>query len=78
MQADVAQHLPKKTEQVLFVNLAPAQREAYKEFLRSEAVQETIDGRGSLFKAIHLLRKICNHPDLLLLKGRSTPQVEDW
>ena len=67
-KADVAAHLPKKTEQVLFVNLSPAQREIYKEFLASEAVQETIDGRGSLFKAIHILRKITNHPDLLELK----------
>ena len=67
-KADVAAHLPKKTEQVLFVNLSPVQREIYKEFLASEAVQETIDGRGSLFKAIHILRKITNHPDLLELK----------
>lgn len=61
-KADVAQHLPAKTEQVLFVNLSDKQRDVYKEFLKSEVVQETIDGRGSLFKAIHLLRKICNHP----------------
>ena len=61
-KADVAQHLPTKTEQVLFVNLSEKQRDVYKDFLKSEVVQETIDGRGSLFKAIHLLRKICNHP----------------
>jgi len=61
-KADVAQHLPTKTEQVLFVNLSEKQRDVYKEFLKSDVVQETIDGRGSLFKAIHLLRKICNHP----------------
>ena len=67
-KADVAAHLPKKTEQVLFVNLSPTQRDIYKAFLASEAVQETIDGRGSLFKAIHILRKITNHPDLLELK----------
>ena len=72
-KADVAKHLPTKTEQVLFVNLSPAQREVYKEFLASEAVQQTIDGRGSLFKAIHILRKICNHPDLLLLKDALGP-----
>ena len=67
-KADVAKHLPTKTEQVLFVNLSPAQRDVYKHFLASEDVQQTIDGRGSLFRAIHVLRKICNHPDLLLLK----------
>lgn len=67
-KADVAQHLPKKTEQVLFVNLSSEQRRVYKEFLQSEEVQNTIDGKGSLFKAIHLLRKLCNHPDLIQLK----------
>ena len=77
-KADVAQHLPKKTEQILFVNLTPHQRDVYKTFLNSEVVQETIDGRGSLFKAIHVLRKICNHPDLLLLKGQSDAGQARW
>ena len=74
-KADVAQHLPTKTEQVLFVNLAPAQRALYKEFLASDTVQETIDGRGSLFKAIHILRKLCNHPHLLSLKDAWGPMT---
>ena len=67
-KADVAQHLPKKNEQVLFCNLAPFQVSKYKQFLSSSAVNEVINGRGSLFRAIHILRKLCNHPDLIHLQ----------
>lgn len=70
----VALSLPKKTEQILFCNLAPAQEQQYAKYLRSKEVMAAVDGRLSLFKAISVLRKLCNHPDLLLLESRTPGQ----
>ncbi|KAL3701872.1 hypothetical protein R1sor_019894 [Riccia sorocarpa] len=65
MKADVKANLPKKTEHVLFCKLTQEQRSAYRAFLGSSEVEQIIDGnRNSLF-GIDILRKICNHPDLL-------------
>eukprot|EP00026_Physarum_polycephalum_P000777 Phypoly_transcript_00778.p1 GENE.Phypoly_transcript_00778~~Phypoly_transcript_00778.p1 ORF type:complete len:1043 (+),score=239.81 Phypoly_transcript_00778:241-3129(+) len=65
MKADVLKSLPKKTEQVLFCQLTDAQSEEYRNFLRSQEVQQVLDGRRHLLYAIDWMRKICNHPDLL-------------
>ena len=65
MKKDVGASLPDKTEQVLFCSLTTAQREAYREFLRSNDMVSTLHGRRAPFAAITELRKICNHPDLL-------------
>lgn len=65
MKSDVDAHLPKKTEHVLFCSLTKDQRSAYRAFLASSEVEQIFDGnRNSLF-GIDILRKICNHPDLL-------------
>lgn len=72
LKVDVASDLPKKSEQVLFCKLTKPQREAYEMFLSSEEMSSIMNRtRQSLF-GIDILRKICNHPDLLdpRLKGK--------
>lgn len=65
MKADVNAQLPKKTEHVLFCSLTEEQRAVYRAFLASSEVEQILDGsRNSLF-GIDVMRKICNHPDLL-------------
>lgn len=69
LQSAVAKQLPKKTEQVLFCHLTDHQRQVYRDYLRSNEVQLIYEKRFSLFSAIHVLRKVCNHPDLLQLRA---------
>ena len=59
--------MPGKTEQVLFCKLSTRQRQMYEAYLRSDDVKNIIRGNGSTqtFKPIIMLRKICNHPDLI-------------
>ena len=64
-KADVAKALPKKTERILFCSLTNVQRDMYLSYLQSKELSEILNGdRGALI-GIDILRKICNHPDLL-------------
>lgn len=65
MKADVNAYLPKKTEQVLFCSLTPEQRSTYRSFLASSEVEQIFDGSRNSLYGIDVMRKICNHPDLL-------------
>lgn len=65
MKSDVEAHLPKKTEHVLFCSLVDEQRAAYRAFLASSEVEQIFDGNRNSLYGIDILRKICNHPDLL-------------
>lgn len=65
LKLDVASDLPKKSERVLFCQLTEAQRKAYEDYLESSDVRAIIDGSRKSFAGIELLRKICNHPDLV-------------
>lgn len=65
---DVAADLPKKTEQVLFCKLTKPQRAAYKTFLGSQEMVSILHGRRQVLYGVDVLRKICNHPDLLAHK----------
>jgi len=58
--------MPAKTEQVLFCRLSPKQRSLYEEYLRSNDVMGVMRGSVQLLKAVTVLRKICNHPDLVV------------
>lgn len=51
--------------QVLFVSLTPLQLELYRSFVGSNEVSEILEGRRNALAGIDVLRKICNHPDLL-------------
>jgi len=57
--------MPGKTEQVLFCRLSGRQRTMYESYLRSDDVRNALRGSNQTFKAITVLRKICNHPDLV-------------
>lgn len=65
LKSDVAQDLPKKNEMVLFVKLTHIQQELYEKFLHSEELSSILKGRRNVLMGIDVLRKICNHPDLV-------------
>ncbi|KAL9529993.1 DNA repair protein [Sphaerulina musiva] len=64
-KADVATDLPKKIERVLFCKLTKLQRDAYQWFLDSEDMKSIMNGKRQALYGIDILRKICNHPDLV-------------
>ncbi|TAQ86775.1 hypothetical protein B7494_g4896 [Chlorociboria aeruginascens] len=72
LKVDVASDLPKKSEQVLFCKLTRPQREAYELFLASDEMSSILNHTRQSLYGIDILRKICNHPDLLdpNLKGK--------
>lgn len=57
--------MPGKTEQVLFCRLTSKQRSLYEDYIRSDEVLSVVRGNTQLLKAVTVLRKICNHPDLI-------------
>jgi DNA repair and recombination RAD54-like protein len=64
----LSKYLPVKYEHVVFCNLSPFQLALYRHFVSSPDVQRLLRGVGSQpLKAIGLLKKLCNHPDLLEL-----------
>ncbi|KAK5653159.1 hypothetical protein OQA88_9258 [Cercophora sp. LCS_1] len=71
LKVDVAADLPKKSEQVIFCKLTQPQREAYERFLKSSEMTAILNRTRQSLYGIDILRKICNHPDLLdpLLKN---------
>jgi DNA excision repair protein ERCC-6 len=73
LKVDVASDLPKKSEQVLFCKLTRPQREAYEGFLASEEMTSILNRTRQSLYGIDILRKICNHPDLLDKKLKGKP-----
>ncbi|KAF9997720.1 DNA repair protein rhp26, partial [Modicella reniformis] len=65
MKIDVASDMPKKSEQVLFCKLTPPQRAAYEDFLKSNEMTSIQEGKRHSLYGIDLVRKICNHADIL-------------
>ncbi|CAB10100.1 DNA repair protein rhp54 [Schizosaccharomyces pombe] len=64
----LSKYLPVKYEHVVFCNLSEFQLSLYKHFITSPEINKILRGTGSQpLKAIGLLKKICNHPDLLNL-----------
>lgn len=60
--------VPVKYESVVFCKLAPLQESLYNVFLTSPEIKILLRGQGSQpLKAITLLKKLCNHPNLLNL-----------
>ena len=72
VKADVAQDLPKKTEQVLFCKFTEAQRTVYQLWLRSESRELILQQKMKALVGIDTLRKICNHPDLTRLDKKGS------
>jgi SNF2 family DNA or RNA helicase len=84
LKADFASELElaDKEEQVLFCQLTSDQIELYCKFLSTQTVREAQrrDSKtmlGKTFYAISVLRKICNHPDLLLADERDVDDFGD-
>jgi len=73
LKVDVASDLPKKSEQVLFCKLTKPQREAYEVFLASDEMTSIMNRARQSLYGIDILRKICNHPDLLDPRLRGKP-----
>ncbi|KAF8927734.1 hypothetical protein BGZ47_001967 [Haplosporangium gracile] len=74
MKVDVASDMPKKSEQVLFCKLTPPQRQAYEQFLKSDELNSIMDGKRHALFGIDVVRKICNHADIL---GREKHQHDE-
>ena len=64
--------MPGKKEQVLFCRLSNRQRVMYEAFLQSDQVKQVMRGSTQLLGAITMLRKICNHPDLVCPPGEAS------
>ncbi|CCH59620.1 hypothetical protein TBLA_0B08040 [Henningerozyma blattae CBS 6284] len=75
----LSKYLPCKYEHVIFVNLKPFQRELYKRFVKSRDIKKVVNGvNGSQpLKAIGLLKKLCNHPNLLNLEDELNSVMTD-
>ncbi|WEW60626.1 DNA-dependent ATPase protein rad54 [Emydomyces testavorans] len=66
----LSKYLPVKYEHVVFCNLAPFQIDLYNHFIQSPDIKSLLRGKGSQpLKAIGILKKLCNHPDLLHLSA---------
>lgn len=64
----LSKYLPVKYEHVVFCNNATFQQDLYNYFISSPEIQSLLRGKGSQpLKAIGMLKKLCNHPDLLNL-----------
>ncbi|OAA49508.1 recombinational repair protein [Metarhizium rileyi] len=64
----LSKYLPVKYEHVVFCNVSPFQENLYNYFITSPDIQALLRGKGSQpLKAINILKKLCNHPDLLNL-----------
>ncbi|KAK5957590.1 DNA-dependent ATPase protein rad54 [Knufia fluminis] len=73
----LSKYLPVKYEHVVFCNLSPFQMALYNHFIQSPDIKSLLRGKGSQpLKAIGILKKLCNHPDLLDL-STDLPKSED-
>jgi DNA repair and recombination RAD54-like protein len=72
----LSKYLPVKYEHVVFCSLSKFQLDLYNYFITSPDIQALLRGKGSQpLKAINILKKLCNHPDLLSL-GEDLPGSE--
>ncbi|KAI8053747.1 SNF2 family N-terminal domain-containing protein [Syncephalis plumigaleata] len=69
----VAKDLPKKTEHVVLCRLTTSQRYAYESFLRSSEMNSIMQGDRRVLYGIDILKKVCNHPDLLEINPSLNP-----
>lgn len=60
--------VPVKYEYVVFCKFSPLQRQVYENFTKSKQVKKLLNGDGTIqpLRAITLLKKLCNHPALLV------------
>ncbi|OAX82355.1 hypothetical protein ACJ72_03289 [Emergomyces africanus] len=74
----LSKYLPVKYEHVVFCGLSPFQTDLYNHFIQSPDIKSLLRGKGSQpLKAIGILKKLCNHPDLVNL-GTDLPGCEQF
>jgi TATA-binding protein-associated factor len=72
LKEDVLQDLPPKIIQDYYCELSPLQAVLYDEFQKSRAAEEAGQevqegaGQGHVFQSLQYLRKLCNHPALVI------------
>lgn len=70
----LTKYLPVKFEMIICCNLTPLQKQIYLNYINSEAIRRTVsdsvDAKPNLntLASITTLKKLCNHPDLILDK----------
>ncbi|KAJ8956304.1 hypothetical protein NQ318_015040 [Aromia moschata] len=70
----LTKYLPVKFEMIIICQLTPLQKQLYLNYINSESIKRTVndneDTRGTLssLASITTLKKLCNHPDLVLDK----------
>merc|ERR1719481_1966638 len=75
VKEDVLSDLPPKITQDYFCELSPLQVQLYEDFTRSQAGQVASSSPNThVFQALQYLKKVCNHPKLVLTK--SHPEYE--
>ena len=57
--------LPEKREEIVFCRITDYQKALYERFLQSDEVEAIVERRRNVLAGIDVLRKLCNHPDLL-------------
>ncbi|ANB11936.1 DNA-dependent ATPase RAD54 [Sugiyamaella lignohabitans] len=73
----LSKYLPVKYEHVVFCNMTEFQINLYNKFIASPDVKKVIKGsKNNPLKSIGILKKLCNHPDLLDL-SRDIQGAED-
>ena len=65
-EVDKELKLPEKRERVLFCRPTRLQALLYKRYLKTEEARKGYRGGTNLFVAICVMRKICNHPDIIV------------
>ncbi|KAF2896347.1 hypothetical protein ILUMI_09810 [Ignelater luminosus] len=71
----LTKYLPVKFEMIVCCQLTPLQKELYLNYINSESIRRTVTGNAqsktlSTLASITTLKKLCNHPDLILDKIR--------
>uniref|UniRef100_A0A1Y1LRC4 DNA repair and recombination protein RAD54-like n=1 Tax=Photinus pyralis TaxID=7054 RepID=A0A1Y1LRC4_PHOPY len=73
----LTKYLPVKFEMIICCHLTPVQKALYRNYINSEAIRQTVAEYDSESKAslstlasITTLKKLCNHPDLIVDKIR--------
>merc|ERR1719427_202861 len=76
VKEDVLSDLPPKITQDYYCELSTLQTQLYEDFTKSQAGQvgSTSQGNTHVFQALQYLKKVCNHPKLVLTK--SHPEYE--
>jgi DNA excision repair protein ERCC-6 len=69
--------LPSKIDRIYFCSLTERQSILYKQTVESDFIGKVISGDISLFSGIDVLRKICNHPDLIYKKKFCNGELND-